>query len=30
MNTLAEPPATALHNTFVFQKLQQQSITDES
>ena len=28
MNTLADLLATALHNTFVFQKLQQQSITD--
>ena len=28
MNTLADLLATALHNSFVFQKLQQQSITD--
>jgi two-component system, cell cycle response regulator len=28
MNTLADLLATALHNAFVFQKLQQQSITD--
>jgi diguanylate cyclase (GGDEF)-like protein len=28
MSTLADLLATALHNTFVFQKLQQQSITD--
>jgi diguanylate cyclase (GGDEF)-like protein len=28
MNTLGDLLATALHNTFVFQKLQQQSITD--
>jgi len=28
MNTLADLLATALHNVFVFQKLQQQSITD--
>jgi len=28
MNTLADLVATALHNSFVFQKLQQQSITD--
>src|SRR6266849_4760664 len=28
MNTLADSLATALHNSFVFQKLQQQSITD--
>ena len=28
LNTLADLLATALHNSFVFQKLQQQSITD--
>ena len=28
LNTLADLLATALHNAFVFQKLQQQSITD--
>ena len=28
MNTLADLLATALHNAFVFQKLQQQSITE--
>src|SRR3989440_6667003 len=28
MNTLADLLATALHNAFIFQKLQQQSITD--